>query len=498
MSTRISVAELRSRVAARHIPVVTHSGKVSKGCVFVVMPPSTPRGKADSAPGGERYLAEVLKGSPGAVLCHPKHLPLLETLGAECDVAVTESMRPALGELATAYYGTDAHCPTVVGITGTNGKTTETYLMEALFRALDRKVGVIGTVSYRWPGHEEDAPLTTPGCLELHAMLAEMYTAGAEYAFMEVSSHALDQERVAGIAFSAALLTNLTQDHLDYHADMEEYFSAKELLFLSPAEGGVPLAGKRAVANADDEYCRRLLAREPGRIGFGLEREPVQGSRHLAGTIRSLSPQGVRLAMRFEGKEWELASPLVGTFNVMNLLGAQALGLGLGLAPSDFDALSGFTGVAGRLERVPGKLGLNVFVDYAHTPDALVKAISALRAAGFERVVTVFGCGGNRDRTKRPLMGAAVAQLTDIAVLTSDNPRDEDPEAILDDVMPGLAECGRVIRQADRRAALAEALALIGPKDALLVAGKGHETYQLIKGVKHPFSDQRILQELMS
>jgi UDP-N-acetylmuramoyl-L-alanyl-D-glutamate--2,6-diaminopimelate ligase len=201
--------------------------------------------------------------------------------------------------------------------------------------------------------------------------------------------------------------------------------------------------------------------------------------------------------MEFEGRSWELSSPLVGGFNVMNLLGAQALGLGLGLRPEDFASLAAFTGVSGRLERVPDSAGRNVFVDYAHTPDALVKAISALRDAGFARIVTVFGCGGNRDRGKRPLMGRAVAGLSDVAVLTSDNPREEDPEAIIADVLPGLADCPEVLVRPDRRAALAEALGLLGPDDALLVAGKGHEPYQLIKGVKHPFSDQAVLKELM-
>jgi UDP-N-acetylmuramoyl-L-alanyl-D-glutamate--2,6-diaminopimelate ligase len=205
----------------------------------------------------------------------------------------------------------------------------------------------------------------------------------------------------------------------------------------------------------------------------------------------------LHLEFSFVGQKWELTSPLVGGFNVMNLLGVQALGLGLGLRPKDFAALSSFAGVPGRLERIEGTRKLNVFVDYAHTPDALAKAISALRTAGFARVITVFGCGGDRDRSKRPLMGKAVAELTDIAILTSDNPRSEDPEAIMADVLPGLASCPLVITQPDRHAALAEAVALASPKDALLVAGKGHETYQIIKGIRHPFSDQAILRELM-
>lgn len=498
MIQRTTLNELCGKVADLGLSIAVHSGAVVEGGVFVVMPPSVPRGKETDQPGGERYLADALSRRPSAVVLESKHLPLLETAGADVEAVAVENVRAALGDLARAAYGAGNNTPKVIGVTGTNGKTTETYLMEALFNALGIKTGVIGTVSYRWPGHEEDAPLTTPGCLALHGMLASMRDAGAEYAFMEVSSHALDQERVAGIDFSGALFTNLTQDHLDYHADMEEYFASKKRLFLPPGSGGVPFAGKAVVANADDAHGRRLLEACPGGVGYGVEGSPVPGSRHLSGEILSLTPKGVRLKARFEGKSWELASPLVGSFNVMNLLGAQALGLGLGLAPGDFQALAAFTGVSGRLERVPSPANLNVFVDYAHTPDALVKAITALRAAGFSRIVTVFGCGGNRDRTKRSLMGAAVAGLTDVAVLTSDNPRDEDPEAILDDVMPGLAGCKRVVRQSDRRTALGEALALIGPEDALLVAGKGHETYQLIRGVRHPFSDQRILRELMS
>jgi UDP-N-acetylmuramoyl-L-alanyl-D-glutamate--2,6-diaminopimelate ligase len=493
----VTFEELVDRVHDRHIPIATHSGKVVESGIFVILPPPVSKGREEEAPGSEQYLADVLKARPGAIVCRPRHLPLLEALNADCEVALHEDTRTCLGVLAQKYYGTDKHCPTVIGITGTNGKTTGTYLLEALFTGLGRPCGVIGTVSYRWPGHEEDAPLTTPDCLTLHAMLAEMYKAGAEYAFMEVSSHAIDQNRIAGINYSGALMTNLTQDHLDYHADMEAYFAAKERLFLPVAEGGLPLDNKIAALNADDEYCRRLLARLPDSIGFSLEQKAVPGSRHLAGRVLAMSPRGLHLELSFEGQKWNLNSPLVGGFNVMNLLGAQALGLGLGLHPGDFAALSSFTGVSGRLERVQGNKGLHAFVDYAHTPDALVKAISALRDAGFARVITVFGCGGDRDRTKRPLMGKAVAGLTDIAVLTSDNPRSEDPEAIMADVLPGLEDCPFVITQPDRRAALAEAVALAGPEDALLVAGKGHETYQLIKGIKYPFSDQAVLRELM-
>ncbi|MDR1489307.1 MAG: UDP-N-acetylmuramoyl-L-alanyl-D-glutamate--2,6-diaminopimelate ligase [Desulfovibrio sp.] len=500
MIRQIPLEELRARVAGQKIPISVHSGKVNPGDVFVLLPPALPTGQnaPDREEHGAGFLTEALRANPSALVCPPSFLPLLEgpaASAAACDLVLSEDTRKDLGILARALHG--AGGLKIAGVTGTNGKTTTTYMLEKIFQAKGCKTGVIGTISRRWPGYEEEASLTTPGCLELHSLLARMREAGADYAFMEVSSHAIDQQRVAGIDFFAALLTNITQDHLDYHPDMEHYFQTKAALFQAPEQGGLPLADKACVINADDPYGQRLLKTLPDALGFGLG---VRGGRPedrtLRGRVLSMGRDGLRLSMRFAGQSWELASPLTGTFSAMNLLGAQALGLALGLKPEDFAALSGFAGAPGRLERVPNRAGLNIFVDYAHTPDALSKALGALRAAGFARVVTVFGCGGNRDRSKRPLMGAAVAELSDVAVLTSDNPRDEDPLAIMNDVLPGLAKCPRVISEPDRRAALALAVKLLNREDALLAAGKGHESYQLIRGVKHPFQDQTVLREL--
>ena len=476
-----------------------HSGAVVPGGIFVVLPAAAPDNGA-GRPGGEVWLPQALAKGAGLVVCEERHLPALQAADPEgrVDYHVAPSSRKALGLIAQAFYGTDKLCPKVVGITGTNGKTTITYLLEHLFTGVGETVGVIGTVEYRRPGHSENASLTTPGCLELHRLLADMQAHGVSLAVMEVASHALDQERVAGIDFSAGVLTNVTQDHLDYHGDMETYFQAKARLFRTPEQGGVPLAGKARVINVDDAHGRRLATELPGSIGFGLGGEAVPGTRMLSGRILSLTPDGMHLRMEFEGATWELRAPLVGAFNASNLLAAQAVGLSLGLRAADFATLEQFSGVPGRLERVANPKGLHVFVDYAHTPDALTNVLSALRAAGFVRIVTVFGCGGNRDKTKRPLMGQAVAALTDVAVLTSDNPRHENPEAIIADVLPGLLDCRDTVVEPDRAAALAKALALLGPDDALLVAGKGHEAYQQIGDVKVPFSDQAILRELLS
>ena len=493
-----TLAGLVNLVQKGGLPVCTHSARVEPGSVFVCLPPALPAHKQEGAPGSEQFLPQVMEKEPLAVVLPESAAHLAARYGNTATrFVLCPSPRKALGMLASAFCGTDRLCPKAIAVTGTNGKTTETYLLEHILAQKGQSVGIMGTVEYRWPGHHEESSLTTPGCLELHGLLGTMRDAGVDTVVMEVSSHAIDQERVAGVDFAAALFTNLTQDHLDYHAGFEDYFATKSRLFAPVSAGGLPLDGKAGACNADDPWCRRLLEQYPQYIGYGLDpANRAPGARHLSGTLVSMSPEGMRLAMEFEGQKWEIASHLVGGFNASNLLGAQALGLAMGLMPADFACLAEFYGVPGRLERIANPCGLSLFVDYAHTPDALVKAQTALRQAGFARIITVFGCGGNRDNTKRPLMGKAVAEHADVAVLTSDNPRKEDPEAIMDMVMPGLAGCAEVHREGDRRKALALGLSLLGPGDALLVAGKGHEPYQIIGETKYPFSDQAILQEL--
>ena len=322
-------------------------------------------------------------------------------------------------------------------------------------------------------------------------MLAQMDAKGVDVAVMEVSSHAIDQQRICGVPFAGAAFTNLTQDHLDFHNDMESYFKTKARLFLE-----LPRAEKALAVNADDPWGRRLLELCPRALSFGLQQGPPR-RRHLWGELLSAGTGGCHLRMHLKGRIWELRSPLVGAFNASNLLTVQALALEMGLEPEQFAALEGFTGVCGRLERVNNPQGLNVFVDYAHTPDALVNVLKALRGAGFKRIITVFGCGGNRDRSKRPLMGEAVARYADVAVLTSDNPRFEEPQAILQDVLPGLREAREVLVEVDRRTATARALDMLDKDGALLIAGKGHEDYQIIQGVRHHYSDQEVVRELL-
>jgi len=460
-------------LVGRGLMVRTDSRLVQPGEVFALMPSA-----ADKA---ADFLADALaRGAGWLVLDQNTPVPGDTAAG----LVRVDDTASTLGTLAEAHFHTREQAMQVVGITGTNGKTTVAYLLEGLLSACGRTVGVLGTVAYRWPGTSIDASLTTPGCWRLHELFAQMSADGVDTVIMETSSHALHQKRVAGLEFDAAVLTNLTQDHLDYHGDFENYYQAKRLLFSS-----YPRPDKHMAANADDPYGQRLLKEFPDALGFTLQGAATCDKSMLCGKLVECSSRGLLLRMEWEGKCWSLNSGLVGQHNASNLLAAQAAALGLGMGPADMQPLAPFTGVPGRLERVENAHGLDVFVDYAHTPDALLNVQRALLNAGFKRLVTVFGCGGNRDRAKRPLMGQAVAELSDICVLTSDNPRHEDPLAIIDDVRPGLAKAKAVIEDADRYQAMLKAVAQLKKGDALLIAGKGHESYQQVGDVKHPFSD---------
>ena len=465
------------------IEVRVDSRQVSTGDIFVAVP-----GVNED---GARFIPAAVAAGASIVVCRPGGAEEAAALAGGCRVVHHSDPREALWRLAAARWHTSELPLKIVGVTGTNGKTTCSYLLEQLFAQAGHKLGVMGTVSYRWPGHNEAAPLTTPDALSVHAMLAAMAKAGVDVAVMEVSSHAIDQQRVCGVPFSGAAFTNLTQDHLDYHKNMESYFQVKARLFLE-----LPRPDKAMAVNADDPWGRRLLELCPTALSFGLQKGALN-KRHLWGELLSAGTDGCHMRMHLEGSKWELRSPLVGAFNASNLLAVQAVALEMGIEPDAFKSLESFTGVSGRLERVENPQGLNVFVDYAHTPDALENVLQALRGAGFKRVVTVFGCGGNRDRTKRPLMGEAVARWSDVAVLTSDNPRFEEPEAILQDVLPGLKSAREVVVEVDRRAATIKALKMLGKDDALLIAGKGHEDYQIIQGVKHHYSDQEVVREFL-
>lgn len=495
----IAFADLVELIKKNSLSLAADSRKVSMNGVFVFMPLSLSSHKGLRYP-DLVFIEDAIKNGAKYIVLTKENYEAYskEHQVNDADFVLTENVRQALGELAQAAFGTENYPIPVLAVVGTNGKTTSSYLLEHLYKECGKRPAVLGTVSYHWPGHFEDAPLTTPDCLTLHKALADIKKAGCDVVIMEVSSHAIDQNRTAGIEFDGAIFTNLTQDHLDYHETMENYFQAKAKLFLE-----MPKKNKAISVFGNDEYGKRLAALCPHAQPFFLHKRGsadcscmITESPILHGQLKANTPEGLVLEHCYNGKKWELKTPLVGEHNACNILGVECLALQLGFTIEDLQKLSTFQGVPGRLERIyDAKKNVSYFVDYAHTPDALIHAQDALRQAGFKRIVTVFGCGGDRDRTKRPLMGKAVAEASDIVILTSDNPRTENPEQILDDIMPGLAGAKEVHRIANRKEALQYAVKISQNGDAVLVAGKGHETYQILGTVKHHFSDQEILRE---
>jgi len=364
--------------------------------------------------------------------------------------------------------------------------------MSSILSAAGFVPGMIGTIEYRIGDRVIPATHTTPESLELQQLLAEMRGTGINAVAMEVSSHALDQARVYGIDFRTAVFTNLTQDHLDYHGSMEGYFEAKKILFDSLRPG------RYAVINADDPWGTRLIRSSPGTVvSYGTG--PNASVRAVEST---LSIQGTELTVAFEAGQIAVRSPLIGRFNVYNILAAFAAGTTLNV-PAEVlvKGIETVRTVPGRFEQFSSAKGWTAIVDYAHTPDALEKCLRAIRdvltgSAG-SRVITVFGAGGDRDKTKRPLMGKVVAELSDLAIVTSDNPRTEDPGAIISDIIQGIPPSMELYREQDRRAAIALAAEKARKGDVILVAGKGHEEYQVIGRERVPFSDRVVLKELL-
>jgi UDP-N-acetylmuramoyl-L-alanyl-D-glutamate--2,6-diaminopimelate ligase len=406
------------------------------------------------------------------------------------------AVRPALARLAGAYYGHPSRALTLVGITGTNGKTTTSYLVDALLRARGMRTGVLGTIQYVLGDEVRPAGQTTPEALDIQGMLAEMRERGIAGVAMEVSSHALALCRVDGLAFDVAVFTNLTQDHLDFHGTLEEYRRAKRKLFEQLAAS--PKRARWAVVNADDPAGAEMVrGLDLPTLSFGLSAAAtVRASQHSSGL------DGIRMTVETPRGRLTLASPLIGEHNVMNLLGAIGAGLALGMEPAAIAAaLAPVTAVPGRFEQVHVGQPFLVVVDYAHTPDALERVLATARKITPGRLAVVFGCGGDRDRTKRPIMGEIAARLADRAWVTSDNPRSERPQAILDEIVAGVTRVPgaeqRYVTEVDRRAAISGALGWARAGDTVVIAGKGHETYQIIGSQTLPFDDRAVAREIL-
>ena len=412
-----------------------------------------------------------------------------------------EDARRAMAPIAAVFNGDPTSELTVIGITGTNGKTTTAFLVRALLEAAGRRCGLLGTVKQVVGGEVEEVERTTPEAIDLQRTFARMLEAGDEFCAMEVSSHALVLHRADAIHFAAKVFTNLSQDHLDFHADMEDYFGAKRLLF--SGEGVAPLIeleGGLSVLNVDDPYGQRLA----GELSCGSGGECITYS--AAGGGADLSARGVAfdasgsrfLCLTPEGSI-EVRTPLPGDFNVANALAALAVAHALGLdLHTSAEALGSAEQVPGRFESIDEGQPFGVLVDYAHTPDSLENVLAAARRITHGRLISVFGCGGDRDREKRPLMGRAGAELSDLAIVTSDNPRSEDPAAIIDEIRAGIPEDphAEVVIEPDRRGAIALALSRAGEGDTVVVAGKGHEQGQEFEGgLKIPFDDRDVARE---
>jgi UDP-N-acetylmuramoyl-L-alanyl-D-glutamate--2,6-diaminopimelate ligase len=381
----------------------------------------------------------------------------------------------------------------MIGVTGTNGKTTTTFLIKHLLQRANQKTGLIGTVSYEIGERVLPAYHTTPESLELQELLAQCVDAGCAGVVMEVSSHALAQDRASEIDFDVAVFTNLTQDHLDFHHGMKDYFEAKARLF-----EGVRSSRKKSsvgIVNVDDPYGQQLIAR------FGKELSIVTYGMGARAEFRAsnfkVEMSGTSYQLDTRDKSYLVRLPLIGRFNIYNSLAALASAHALGVdVRSSVLALSRAPQVPGRLEAVPAKRQFQVFVDYAHTDDALLNVLRTCRDLNPNRLVLVFGCGGDRDRAKRALMGAAADQYADYAIITSDNPRTEDPEAIIRQIEAGFRH-GRYEKIVDRRAAISRAISMAGPRDIVLIAGKGHEKYQEFGHCTVPFDDVEVATRLV-
>jgi UDP-N-acetylmuramoyl-L-alanyl-D-glutamate--2,6-diaminopimelate ligase len=479
-------AELRGDGSVEIRDLAYDNRRAGPGTLFFCFPGERTDGH-DFAP------AAVEAGAPALVVERPLELDVPQVQ--------VEDARAAMAPIAATFNGDPTAELGVVGITGTNGKTTTAFLIRHLLESAGHRCGLLGTVQQVVGGRIEEVERTTPEAIDLQRTFDRMLEAGDEYCAMEVSSHALVLHRADAIHFAAKVFTNLSQDHLDFHADMEDYFEAKRLLF--SGEGGSPiieLEGGISVINVDDPYGRRLA--EDLNCGSGgecISYSAAGGRADLSGREVTFDASGSRFTCATPEEEIEVRIPLPGDFNVANALAAlsvaHALGLDLSAAAA---ALASAEQVPGRFESIDEGQPFAVVVDYAHTPDSLENVLEAARRVTEGRLISVFGCGGDRDRDKRPLMGRAGAELSDITVVTSDNPRSEDPAAIIEQIEAGIDEAALadVVVEQDRRVAIALALGRAGEGDTVVIAGKGHEQGQEFEnGRKVPFDDRDVARE---
>ncbi len=437
---------------------------------------------------GHRFIAQAVSQGAGAVVC--ERLP--EAMQEGVTYVQVENSAEALGIMASNFYGNPSARLQLVGVTGTNGKTTVVTLLHQLLMKLGYNTGLLSTVSNKINEKLIPATHTTPDAVQLNALLAQMVREGCTHAFMEVSSHAIVQHRVAGITFAGAVFTNITHDHLDYHETFDNYIQAKKKLFDDLPKSAF------ALVNIDDKRGRVMLQNTKA----GKHTYALKSISDFKGKVLTNSLQGLELEISSQDTNPQTVwFTLIGDFNAYNLLAAYGVGILLGEEASEvLTQLSEVKPATGRFDQIISPTGITAIVDYAHTPDALenvLKTIQNVRTKN-ENVICVVGCGGDRDKTKRPEMAAIAARLSDKVILTSDNPRSEDPEQIIRDMQEGIgaSQYRKVIAVTNRKEAIKTACMMAAPSDIILVAGKGHETYQEIKGVKYDFDDKKVIQEI--
>ncbi len=452
--------------------VTSDSRKAAGGSVFVAI-----RGAVAD---GHDFIEEAIERGAQVVVAQEK-----VNVPNDICLITAPNTRHVLAVMADILAGHPSSKVRVVGVTGTNGKTTVTYLLRSVLQVAGKSTGLIGTINYEFAGRVVPAGTTTPAADELHRYLAEMAAEGAEYAVIEVSSHALDQYRVDAVNFACAVFTNISHEHLDYHMTFDSYLNAKGKLFRYLPRESV------GIFNADDQHAATLAQRTKARrVWYGMQSEDVD----FSGELQSSGLDGSSITLVTPAGAVDIHTALIGVHNVYNILAAAAAAMSLGVGLEETAAgLQAIEGVPGRLERVREATGFAAFVDYAHTDEGLRNVLMTLKPLTEGRLIVVFGCGGDRDRAKRPRMGAVAQEFADAVVVTSDNPRGEDPRAIIDEITAGMRQDENLYVEPNRARAIEAACRLARPGDVLLVAGKGHETYQKFKDTVIPFDDREII-----
>ncbi len=447
---------------------------------------------------GHRYIDNARENGASAIVVEEHRLAGFSGLSqGGVTVLASRDNRKALSVLSAAFFGYPSSKMMIIGVTGTNGKTSTTYMLESIMRQAGYRVGVIGTVNYRWAGHEVPAPNTTPESRDIQQLLKTMLDEGVSCVVMEVSSHGLELMRADDILFDAAIFTNLTRDHLDFHHGFEEYFAAKKRLFSITGMSGKK--ERRGIVNIDDSYGARIIEEKDSFgypfVTFGIESEADY--RPVPGSIRN-SIAGIRYEVADRGGIARIDMRVAGRFNVYNSLCAFAAAREMGVPiETVMRGLSEVNTVPGRFDRIHSESGFDVIVDYAHTDDALEKLLKSARELAPRRLITIFGCGGNRDRSKRPIMGRIAVALSDHAIVTSDNPRNEEPLDIINDILSGI-DGGEYEVIPDREEAIGQAISMAGEGDIVVIAGKGHEDYQILGGTKIHFDDREMARKFIA